>query len=378
MDIDRVRSLLGTNIWADFPVAEVWLDLTAVTDAEIDPLIRRVRARLRAEIPTCRLPQLTAGLDRGGQELWLARAFAHLILTLGNHLGGTADAFLRVVHSGQPGLVQIAFPYHEALAPRACAQTALALFQAIRAETGIDLPAVLSGLAAAAAEVRPSPTLAALTAAAGRRDIPVRHLGSGLLQLGYGARQVRTQGTRSERLGAVAQWVTGERDLMKELLACIGIACTPAAVGGRHYRLLVAGGKVVASVLWQPGQGAGPAAVTDVSELVHPEVRARAVDAARALGLDVAEVRLVVADLTRPLEGQGGQVSEVIAAPALDAYLERCDSARRRRRLARYPVPPGGGKGRIPIVAVSRHQRQDHRDPAAGPRARACPAASSA
>ena len=352
MDIDRVRCLLGTNIWADFPVTEVWLDLNPLADEALAPLARRLRTRLRREVPACRPPRLATAQDRKGLELWLARTFGQLIQTLGTHLGGAADTILRVVHSGQPGLVQIVYPHRPELAPRACAETALALFRSIQDGAAIDLPGALAGLDAAAAKARPTPTLAALSAAARRRDVPVRYLGSGLLQLGYGVRQVRIQGTRSERLGAVAQWITGERDLMEDLLASTGLACTEAPEIGPHYRLLVAGGRVIAGIHWRPAAGNNPARASDVGGLIHPEVRARALDAARALGLGIAEVRLAVGDPSRPLEGQGGQISEVIAAPELDAYLG-LDIGAFVADAVLDALIPGGGRGRIPVVAVS-------------------------
>ena len=258
MDIDRVRCLQGTNIWADFPVTEVWLDINPIADEALVLLARRLRTRLPREVPGCRAPRLAKAQDRMGLELWLARTFGQLIQTLGIQLGGAADAFLRVAHSGQPGLVQIVYPHQTELAPRACAETAMALFRAVQDGAAIDLPAALAGIEAAAAAARPTQTLAALSAAARRRDVPVRDLGSGLLQLGYGVRQVRIQGTRSERLGAVAQWITGERDLMEDLLASTGVACTEAPETGSHYRLLVAGGRVIAGIHWQPASGGVP------------------------------------------------------------------------------------------------------------------------
>ena len=42
----------------------------------------------------------------------------------------------------------------------------------------------------------------------------------------------------------------------------------------------------------------------DVTDLVHPEVAARAVEAARIVGLDVAGIDMVAADISRPLEPQ--------------------------------------------------------------------------
>jgi cyanophycin synthetase len=377
MEIERVRSLLGTNLWADFPVAEVWLDLSGIAEGELDGLCRRIRARVGAMLPACRLPRLGSGQDRTALELWLARSFARLTLALGSHLGRPGEGFLRIRHLAPPRPVIIAFPYRQELVPRACAEAVIALLTAVRTDAPFDLPAALEGLRSAAEQARPTPSAAAMEGAARARGIPVRHLGSGLLQLGHGARQVRALNTCSERLGVVAQWVTGERDLMGDLLASVGIACTEGPVAGPHYRVLVAGGRVAATIRWEPATGAaGAGQVTDlplqppglsgdspvhgvVTDLVHPEVCARALDAARAMALDIAEIRLVVDDPSRPLEAQGGRVSEVVAGPPLDAYLalgKIHGGTGARRPVAEVLLDalfPGGGNGRIPVAAVT-------------------------
>ena len=46
---------------------------------------------------------------------------------------------------------------------------------------------------------------------------------------------------------------------------------------------------------------------TDITDLVHPEVAARAVDAARVVGLDIAGVDVLAQDIGQPLEVQGGR-----------------------------------------------------------------------
>ena len=53
----------------------------------------------------------------------------------------------------------------------------------------------------------------------------------------------------------------------------------------------------------------------DVTDRVHPEVAARAIEAAQVVGLDIAGVDVVATDISRPLEEQGGVIVEVNAAP---------------------------------------------------------------
>ncbi|MFO7599165.1 MAG: cyanophycin synthetase [Candidatus Desulfacyla sp.] len=93
---------------------------------------------------------------------------------------------------------------------------------------------------------------------------------------------------------------------------------------------------------------------TDVTDRVHPEVAARAVDAARMVGLDIAGVDVVALDIGRPLEAQQGAIVEVNAGPGLRMHLE--PSAGRPRPVGEAIVSllfPPHENGRIPTVAVT-------------------------
>lgn len=61
---------------------------------------------------------------------------------------------------------------------------------------------------------------------------------------------------------------------------------------------------------------------TDVTDKVHPQVAAMATLAARVVGLDIAGIDLVAADISRPLHEQGGAIIEVNASPGLLAHLK--------------------------------------------------------
>jgi len=93
---------------------------------------------------------------------------------------------------------------------------------------------------------------------------------------------------------------------------------------------------------------------TDVTEEVHPEVAARAIEAAQMVGLDVCGVDMVCQTVTRPLEEQGGAIVEVNAAPGLRMHL--APSYGKPRPLGEAIVDtvyPGGQDGRIPVVSVT-------------------------
>jgi cyanophycin synthetase len=93
---------------------------------------------------------------------------------------------------------------------------------------------------------------------------------------------------------------------------------------------------------------------TDVTDDVHPEVAARAVAAARMIGLEVCGVDVVCETVLRPLEEQGGGVVEVNAAPGLRMHIH--PSYGKGRPVGEAVIDamyPPGEDGRIPVVAVT-------------------------
>ncbi|HEY2837518.1 MAG TPA: cyanophycin synthetase, partial [Pirellulales bacterium] len=93
---------------------------------------------------------------------------------------------------------------------------------------------------------------------------------------------------------------------------------------------------------------------TDVTDRVHPQVVARAIEAARIVGLDVAGIDVVATDIGRPLEDQAGVIVEVNAGPGLRMHIEPSAGSSQ-------PVGPAiidmlfapGETGRIPVVGVT-------------------------
>lgn len=93
---------------------------------------------------------------------------------------------------------------------------------------------------------------------------------------------------------------------------------------------------------------------TDVTDEVHPELAARAVEAAQTVGIDICGVDVVCESVSRPLEEQGGGIVEVNAAPGLRMHLQ--PSFGEGRPVGEAIVSSlfaDGDDGRIPLVAVT-------------------------
>lgn len=93
---------------------------------------------------------------------------------------------------------------------------------------------------------------------------------------------------------------------------------------------------------------------TDVTDQVHPSNARIAELAAQFLGLDVAGIDILCADISRPLAEQGGAIVEVNAAPGLRMHI---DPAAGLPRDVGAPIVemlyPDGAPSRIPIVSVT-------------------------
>jgi cyanophycin synthetase len=93
---------------------------------------------------------------------------------------------------------------------------------------------------------------------------------------------------------------------------------------------------------------------TDVTDDVHPDVAARAVAAARMIGLDICGVDVVCETMLRPLEDQRGGIVEVNAAPGLRMHIS--PSYGKGRAVGEAIVDhlyAHGDDGRVPVAAVT-------------------------
>ncbi len=93
---------------------------------------------------------------------------------------------------------------------------------------------------------------------------------------------------------------------------------------------------------------------TDVTDSVHPEVAARAIEAAQTVGLDICGVDVVCETVIKPLEEQNGGIVEVNAAPGLRMHISPSFGTGRDVGAAVIDhMYPQGGNGRVPVIAVT-------------------------
>ncbi|MDB5347619.1 MAG: cyanophycin synthetase [Schlesneria sp.] len=93
----------------------------------------------------------------------------------------------------------------------------------------------------------------------------------------------------------------------------------------------------------------------DVTDSVHPTIVEHAVMAAQIVGLDIAGIDMVVEDISRPLEEQGGVIVEVNAGPGLLMHLKPRTGKPRPvgEAIVNHLFPDLNDNGRIPLVCVT-------------------------
>jgi cyanophycin synthetase len=339
----------------------------------------------------------------------------HVALEL-QSLAGTEVGFGRTRETHEEGVYKIAVEYENEELGRASLESALRICLAAVHNTPSIVDEEIENLRKLASRVLPNPTTAALIRAARKRRIPTQVLNrQGLLQLGNGVRQHRLLFTQTDRTPAAAIAVAQDRELTFTLLRNCGLAvpdhevvssseeswtsaeylglpvvvrpCQGTArlatfrnlrteeevltayrraadsegralvekqLSGPAWRLLVVGDEVVAAGIVHLDLVNGLLPGADVTSRVHPCTAARAIEAARIMGLEVAGIDVVVADIHKPLEEQKGAIVGVHPQPGLRLHLAPASGTAQPVAdaiLAR--VYPDEQSGRVPIVAVT-------------------------
>ncbi len=477
----RMTHLRGPSIWTYVPVIEALVDIGELEDFPSNTL-PGLNERLSNWLPGLIEHRCSPGV-RGGflQRLetgtWPGHILEHVALEL-QTLAGAPDGYGRARDAGPRGVykVIVSMPHEEV--GRQSLLMARELVMAAIEDRPFDVAAAVEELTDLVDSRCVGPSTQAIARAAQDRKIPHIRLNAGnLVQLGYGAAQRRIWTAETDRTSAIAEGISKDKDLTKQLLATCGIpvpegqivesptqaweaaqdigvpVCVKPGDGNRargvsldlreradieaayaialdqgsevivekfiqglEHRLLVVGDRLVAAsrgetasvtgdghstvrelvnlqinsdprrgsdgslpletvrlrqsspeVLELKRQGLTPESVpeagravlvkrtgnmtTDITDIVHPDVAAQAILAAKVVGLDIAGVDVVTPDITQPLAKAGGVVVEVNAGPSLLMHLNPAEGEPRDvgKAIAGH-LFPGLDNGRIPVV----------------------------
>lgn len=407
LKILSLNALRGPNIWARFPVLEVWVDLGDLADSSSDE-IPGFNDRLKSYLPGLIEHRCSVG-ERGGffQRLargtYLAHIFEHVVLEL-QALAGVNVGYGKTRMTSKEGVYKIGIEYENEELGRAACEFGREVCLAAVHGTPIDIEAGVAKLQEVYAVNRPSPLVENLLAAANRHGVPAAVVASDdgpgkLVRLGWGANQRRVLDGQTDRTSGVGASAAGDRELTRLFLQAAGVPIPGGYSAKTSDEAWAAAESVGLPVVMRPKHtsttakataplnseeevraafetvynspdgwtpivdpltpgesyrvlavGGKVAASIDASGNpveVSPAIAERVADAVSALKLDVAIVEVVTSDVTKSLEETRGTVLGIDANPDLAAFPKTVADAIVK---ALFPEPRAS---RIPTVGVT-------------------------
>ncbi|MDB5728324.1 MAG: cphA1 [Noviherbaspirillum sp.] len=261
IDIINVLSLRGPNIWTYRPAVEAWLDIGALEDSPSNT-IPGFYERLTAWLPTlvehhCGVGEPGGFLMRLREGTWPAHIMEHVMIEL-QTLAGVQTGFGKARETSTRGVYKLVVRARLEQVSRAALVAARDLVMAAIEDRPFDVAAAVEGLRAIAESEALGPSTACIVDAATERGIPSLRLNDGnLVQLGYGARQRRIWTAETDQTSAIAEGISSDKDLTKNLLGSCGVP--------------VPEGRIVNSVddAWDAAQDIGIPVVVKPSDANH-------------------------------------------------------------------------------------------------------------
>ena len=222
-----VVALRGPNIWTYRPVLEAWVDIGELEDYPSNT-IPGFYERLTAWLPTLIEHRCSPGV-RGGflsrvkEGTWPGHILEHVTLELQN-LAGLRGGFGKARETSTRGVYKVVVRAWQEQVTRTALNEGRDLVMAAIEDRPFDVDAAVTRLRRLVDKHCLGPSTACIVDAADDRDIPYIRLFEGnLVQFGYGSRQRRIWTAETDRTSAIAEGISRDKDLTKELLSTCGV-----------------------------------------------------------------------------------------------------------------------------------------------------------
>lgn len=223
----RMTYLRGPSIWTYPPVIEALIDIGDLEDFPSNTL-PGFNERLKAWLPEMIEHRCTPGV-RGGffQRLdtgtWAGHILEHVSLELQTR-AGMPMGFGKAREAGPRGVYKVIIRTdHEDVGKNALLMARELILAAIH-DTPYDVAQAIADLTDMVDSLWIGPSTASIVTAAVDRKIPYIRLNAGnLVQLGYGINQRRIWTAETDSTSAIAEGISKDKDLTKQLLATCGV-----------------------------------------------------------------------------------------------------------------------------------------------------------
>lgn len=234
MNILEIRTLRGPNYWSGYwkKLVIMRLDIGDYEEKPSDKL-KGFYDRMVEVLPTlenhgCSYGEPGGFLKRVTEGTWAGHIIEHFALEL-QTLAGMETGYGRTRETGEHGIYNVVFSYHEEEVGRYAARASVRLFLALAEnkdleEIKAEIAEDIQKMREIREEVRFGPSTGSLVEEAVSRDIPyIRLNDQSLVQLGYGVHQKRIQATTTANTNMIAVDIAGNKHATKTLLGDMGV-----------------------------------------------------------------------------------------------------------------------------------------------------------
>lgn len=227
IQILSVTCLKGPSMWTYRPVLEALVDIGELEDFPSNTLpgfVDRLTAWLPSLIEHRCSYEVHGGFVRRLHEgTWPAHIMEHVTLELQN-LAGLPGGFGKAREVSVRGVYKVIVrAWHEEVT-RAALVAARDLVMAAINDEAFDVPGTIARLKDMTESLLLGPSTACIVDAADDREIPfIRLNDANLVQLGYGHRMRRIWTAETDRTSAIAEGISRDKDLTKQLLQFCGV-----------------------------------------------------------------------------------------------------------------------------------------------------------
>ena len=227
MEFLKILPLNGPNIWTYRPVLEVWLDIGVLEDSPSNT-IPGFYERLSAWLPSliehrCGIGERGGFLQRVKEGTWAGHILEHVTLEL-QTLAGMQGGFGKARSTSVRGVYKVVIRSRNEKVSRAALSAGRDLIMAAIEDKPFDVAATIVMLQELVDDYCLGPSTACIVDAATELRIPSIRLTEGnLVQLGYGAAQHRVWTAETDKTTAIAEGISRDKDLTKQLLQNCGV-----------------------------------------------------------------------------------------------------------------------------------------------------------
>ncbi|WP_437658506.1 cyanophycin synthetase [Sorangium sp. So ce1182] len=234
MRILTIRTLQGPNVFANWPVLRMTVDLEDLAEtssAEVPHFVDRLLALLPGlGEHHCSRGKPGGFVERLREGTYWGHIIEHVALQL-SEPAGIGVTYGKTVYAGAPGVYDVVVEFENEAAMRLLLEAAFELVTALLEGRPYDAAAKVAEAAQVAEETALGPSTRAVVNAAEKRGIPWSRLNDeSLIVFGYGKHRRFVQATTSCTTSSVAVEVAGDKQLTKELLERAGLPAPKGVV----------------------------------------------------------------------------------------------------------------------------------------------------